>query len=107
MAERLEEFRKNIVYELILKLQLPMDPSDLSIISRNLTPSDDDTAIWSQTLQLSSAISTQKFVLGILEHVKHQHDHSHTYKTQYKSLKGKQWDHSIKCSYSSFFTFLR
>ncbi|CAO3646945.1 unnamed protein product [Mucor hiemalis] len=89
MAERLEEFRKNIVYELILKLQLPMDPNDLSTLSRNLTPSDDDTAIWSQTLQLSSAISTQKFVLSVLEHIKHQHEHSHTYKLQYKNLKDK------------------
>jgi hypothetical protein len=89
MAEKLEEYRKNVVYELTHKLQLPMDENELNTLSRNLTPSDDDLAIWNQILHLASSISSQKFVVRILDHVKLNYDHAIQYKTQYKNLKGR------------------
>lgn len=88
MAEKLEEYRKNVIYELVLKLQLPMDEGELNILSRNLTPSDDDSAIWNQILQLSSSVSNQKVVIRILEKAKSQYDMIEQMKAQYKTLKG-------------------
>lgn len=89
MAEKLEEYRKNVIYELVLKLQLPMDEGELNMLSRNLTPSDDDSAIWNQILQLSSSVSSQKVVIRILERAKSQYDMIEQTKAQYKTLKGK------------------
>lgn len=90
MAEKLEEYRKSVVYELTQRLQLPMDEGELNVLSRNITPSDDDLAIWNQILHLASSIPTQNFVLRILDHAKNSHDRHLQYKTQYKSLKGKE-----------------
>lgn len=89
MAEKLEEYRKNVIYELVLKLQLPMDEAELNVLSKNLTPSDDDSAIWNQILQLSSSLSSQKVVFRILEKTKSQYEMIEQTKAQYKTLKGK------------------
>ncbi|KAI9351629.1 hypothetical protein BD770DRAFT_326323, partial [Pilaira anomala] len=89
MAEKLEEFRKNVLYELVIKLQLPMDGSELNVLSRNLSPSDDDAAIWNEVLQLSSAVNTQRFVLNVLENAKNLYDNFVVVKSQLKRMKGK------------------
>lgn len=89
MAEKLEEFRKNVLLDLVIKLQLPMDEVELSLLSRNLSPSDDDAAIWNEVLQLSSAINTQRFVMAVLENAKNLYDNFVVTKTHLKKIKGK------------------
>ncbi|KAI9259212.1 hypothetical protein EDC94DRAFT_521333, partial [Helicostylum pulchrum] len=88
MAEKLEEFRKNVLFDLVIKLQLPMDEAELNLLSRNLSPSDDDAAIWNEVLQLSSAINIQRFVMAVLENVKNLYDNFVVTKSQLKKMKG-------------------
>ncbi|KAI8091498.1 hypothetical protein BDF21DRAFT_143091 [Thamnidium elegans] len=113
MAEKLEEFRKSILYEIVIKLQLPMDEVELGLLSRNLSPSDDDAAIWNEVLQLSSAINIQRFVMAVLENAKNLYDNFVVTKSQLKKMKGKPsiaWLHILLLQYTNngrsfFFTF--
>lgn len=101
MAEKLEEYRKSVFYELTQRLQLPMDEAELNVLTRNITPSDDDLAIWNQILHLASSIPTQKFVLRVLDHYKTSHDRYQQYKSQYKHVKGKEKRTLCYCTSSS------
>ncbi|CAO0799710.1 unnamed protein product [Mucor circinelloides] len=65
MADKLEEFRKNVIFEIVTQLQMPMDKDELIALTTMVTPSDDDAAIWNEVLKLSSGVNTQKFVLAL------------------------------------------
>lgn len=88
MAEKLEEYRKNVIFEINNQLQLPMDEEELNVLQKKVTPRDDDTAIWNQILQLSLAINTQKFVLRVHKRVRDNYEQAKQYKKEYKSIKG-------------------
>jgi chromosome segregation ATPase len=88
MAEQLEEYRRNVIFEIVNQLQLPMDEEELKVLQTKVTPSDDDTAIWNQILQLCSSINTQKFVLRVNKRVRDNYDLAKQYKKEYRSIKG-------------------
>jgi chromosome segregation ATPase len=90
MAEQLEEYRRNVIFEIVNQLQLPMDEEELKVLQTKVTPSDDDTAIWNQILQLCSSINTQKFVLRVNKRVRDNYDLAKQYKKEYRSIKGKK-----------------
>ncbi|RCI02498.1 oligomeric, coiled-coil, peripheral membrane protein, partial [Rhizopus stolonifer] len=89
MAEKLEDFRKNMIFEIVNQLQLPMDEEELNILQKKLTPNEDDTAVWNQILQLTSSINTQKFVLKVHKRVKDNYEQAKQYKKEYRSIKEK------------------
>ncbi|KAI8979761.1 hypothetical protein BDF20DRAFT_530265 [Mycotypha africana] len=70
MAERLEDYRKHVIFEFVNQLQLPMEEEELNVLQKKLVPYDDDTIVWNQVLQLSTAIHLQKFVLRVMRKMK-------------------------------------
>lgn len=99
MAERLEVYRRNVIFEIVNQLQLPMDEEELKVLQTKVAPSDDDAAIWNQILQLCSSINTQKFVLRINNRVRENYELAKQYKKEYRSIKGntKKMLQSKKC----------
>lgn len=89
MADILEEYRRQVVLETIQQLELPTIDSELNILQKKVTPSDDVTAMWTEIVQLISSIDTQKFVRRIHTRVKDNYQQAKLYKKEYKSIKGK------------------
>jgi hypothetical protein len=90
MAEKMEEYRKNFMFELINHLQLAVDEDEINALSKKITLSDDDAAIWNEIIQISSTIDTQKMVIRLRKRFKELHDSAKQYKRDYKELKGNE-----------------
>lgn len=90
MAEKLEEYRKQVVFEIINQLQLPVEEEELAVLQKKVTPSDDDTAMWTEIMQIATFIDTQKFVHRVHKRVKDNYEQAKNYKKEYKNIKGKK-----------------
>lgn len=88
MADKLEEFRKNVIFEIVTQLQMPMDKDELVALSTMVTPSDDDAAIWNEVLKLSSGVNTQKFVFSVVKYVRDTYNQAKQFKREYRVIKG-------------------
>ncbi|KAI8886837.1 hypothetical protein K501DRAFT_308528 [Backusella circina FSU 941] len=100
MAEKMEEYRKNFMFELINHLQLAVDEDEINALSKKITLSDDDAAIWNEIIQISSTIDTQKMVIRLRKRFKELHDSAKQYKREYKDLKGnKDNNRAFVCLY--------
>ncbi|KAI8643188.1 hypothetical protein BD408DRAFT_342910, partial [Parasitella parasitica] len=88
MADKLEDFRKHVMFEIVTQLQMPMEKNELIALSTTVTPSDDDAAIWNEILQLSSAVNTQKFVFSVVKYVRDTYNQAKQFKKEYRSIKG-------------------
>lgn len=88
MAEKLEDYRKMMLYEIINQFQIPADEAELNILSRKITPSEDDAAMWNEILQLASSIDHQNITRRLRKRVKEVHELARQYKKDYKELKG-------------------
>ncbi|KAI9470107.1 MAG: autophagy-related protein 11-domain-containing protein [Benjaminiella poitrasii] len=103
MAERLEDFRKHLVFEIVNQLQLPVDEGVLNVLQQKVTGSEDDAAIWNQVLQLASAIDTSKFVVAVRKRVRDVYDQAKQFKKEYRNSKEKY--NKLYASYSEKITF--
>ncbi|KAG1177136.1 hypothetical protein G6F70_002931 [Rhizopus microsporus] len=99
MAEKLEDYRKMMLYEIINQFQIPADEAELNILSRKITPSEDDAAMWNEILQLASSIDHQNITRRLRKRVKEVHELARQYKKDYKELKAKL---SEKISFRNF-----
>ncbi|KAF1806514.1 hypothetical protein FB192DRAFT_1270950, partial [Mucor lusitanicus] len=91
MADKLEEFRKNVIFEIVTQLQMPMDKDELIALTTMVTPSDDDAAIWNEVLKLSSGVNTQKFVFSVVRYVRDTYNQAKQFKKEYRVIKGNHW----------------
>lgn len=91
MADKLEEFRKNVIFEIVTQLQMPMDKDELIALTTMVTPSDDDAAIWNEVLKLSSGVNTQKFVFSVVKYVRDTYNQAKQFKKEYRVIKGNFW----------------
>ncbi|KAG1103614.1 hypothetical protein G6F42_017196 [Rhizopus arrhizus] len=89
MADKLEEFRKNVIFEIVTQLQMPMDKDELIALTTMVTPSDDDAAIWNEVLKLSSGVNTQKFVFSVVKYVRDTYNQAKQFKKEYRVIKDK------------------
>ncbi|GAN03349.1 hypothetical protein MAM1_0039c02802 [Mucor ambiguus] len=89
MADKLEEFRKNVIFEIVTQLQMPMDKDELIALTTMVTPSDDDAAIWNEVLKLSSGVNTQKFVFSVVKYVRDTYNQAKQFKKEYRLIKDK------------------
>ncbi|KAL9542244.1 hypothetical protein MBANPS3_008703 [Mucor bainieri] len=89
MADKLEEFRKNVIFEIVTQLQMPMDKNELIALTTMVTPSDDDAAIWNEVLKLSSGVNTQKFVFSVVKYVRDTYSQAKQFKREYRVIKDK------------------
>ncbi|CEP11651.1 hypothetical protein [Parasitella parasitica] len=88
MADKLEEFRKQVIFEIVTQLQMPMEKNELIALSTTVTPSDDDAAIWNEILRLSSGVNTQKFVFSVVKYVRDTYNQAKQFKKEYRNIKG-------------------
>ncbi|KAL0075130.1 hypothetical protein J3Q64DRAFT_1645508, partial [Phycomyces blakesleeanus] len=91
MAEKLEEFRKDVFYEMTHQLQLPVDENEAGLMTRRLqaTQSSDQMAAWNEIMQVVNGIDNHKFVNRIRKKVKDAHELTRRWQKEYKELKGK------------------
>ncbi|KAI9493144.1 hypothetical protein BDB00DRAFT_872660 [Zychaea mexicana] len=91
MAEKLEEFRKGIFYELTNQLQLSVDEEEARAMTKKLiiTGGQDDLAVWTRVLQAVGSVDSDKFVERIRTKVRDAHDLTRRWKREYKDLREK------------------
>lgn len=95
MAERLEDFRKGVVYQVTKTLHLPVDEEEAGMISRKITLSEEDPATWNHALQAANLIDAGKFVERIRKKVKDAHELTRRWQKEYHDLKGKQQESGL------------
>ncbi|KAI9245164.1 hypothetical protein BY458DRAFT_447431 [Sporodiniella umbellata] len=88
MAEKLEEFRKMALYELINQFQISADEDELNILSKKVTPSEDDAAMWNEILQLASSIDLKSITQRLYKRTRDVVEQSRRYKKDYRELRG-------------------
>lgn len=88
MAEKLEEFRKMILYEFINQFQISADEDELSILSRKVTPSEEDAVMWNEILQLASSIDFKNITQRLHKRIKEIIEQAKHYKKEQRELKG-------------------
>ncbi|KAI8977956.1 hypothetical protein BDB01DRAFT_726932, partial [Pilobolus umbonatus] len=89
MADKLEDYRKNVLYRIINQLQLPLEEDEVTALSKKVTPSEDETALWNEILQLSSSNTIQKLTVRLNKKVKETYEYARQYKKHYKDIKEK------------------
>ncbi|KAG2223902.1 hypothetical protein INT45_009354 [Circinella minor] len=91
MAEKLEEFRKSLFYELTHQLQLSVDEEEAKAMTKKLIISGehDDLAIWTRVLQTVGSMDCVKFVERIRSKVRDAHELTRRWKREYKDLREK------------------
>ncbi|KAI8145007.1 hypothetical protein BJV82DRAFT_604492 [Fennellomyces sp. T-0311] len=91
MAEKLEDIRKNIFYEVTNQLQLAVDEEEAKAMTKKIIVSGehDDMAVWTRVLQVIGTIDSVKFVGGIRSKVRDAHDLTRRWKQEYKELREK------------------
>ncbi|KAI9311499.1 autophagy-related protein 11-domain-containing protein [Dichotomocladium elegans] len=91
MADKLEEFRKDIFYGMTHQLQLPIDEEEVKALTKKIAISkhDDDAAIWSQVIQVANGLNANKFVDRVREKIRDAHDLGRRWKREYKDLREK------------------
>ena len=91
MAQKLEEFRKGLYYELTHQLQLSVDEEEAKAMTKKLIISgdQDDLAVWTRVLQTVGSVDRVKFVERIRSKVRDAHELTRRWKREYKDLRGK------------------
>lgn len=94
MADKLDDFRKNILYEITHQLQLSVDEDEAGAMTKKFTvsPDQDERAFWMQIIQAAETINAQKFVSRVRKKVKDAHELTKRWQREYKELKGKKWN---------------
>lgn len=94
MADKLDDFRKNILYEITHQLQLSVDEDEAGAMTKKFTvsPDQDERAFWMQIIQAAETIDAQKFVSRVRKKVKDAHELTKRWQREYKELKGKKWN---------------
>ncbi|KAI9277046.1 autophagy-related protein 11-domain-containing protein [Phascolomyces articulosus] len=91
MAEKLEEFRKGLFYELTHQLQLSVDEEEAKAMTKKLMISGehDDLTVWARVLQAVGTVDSAKFVERIRSKVRDAHELTRRWKREYKDLRDK------------------
>ncbi|KAL1930756.1 hypothetical protein VTP01DRAFT_10918 [Rhizomucor pusillus] len=91
MADKLDDFRKNILYEITHQLQLSVDEDEAGAMTKKFTvsPDQDERAFWMQIIQAAETIDAQKFVSRVRKKVKDAHELTKRWQREYKELKEK------------------
>lgn len=103
MADKLDDFRKNILYEITHQLQLLVDEDEAGAMTKKFTVSQDqdERAFWMQVIQVAGTIDPQKFVSRVRKKVKDAHELTKRWQREYKELKGKSGKRQVLFLFSS------
>ncbi|KAI8084749.1 autophagy-related protein 11-domain-containing protein [Halteromyces radiatus] len=94
MAQKLDDVRRNIIFEVTNQLQLPVDEDEAGamtrkIISLDSTTEQQDTSIYNDILMAANVIDSAKFVSKIRKKVRNAHELTRRWQKEYKDLKEK------------------
>lgn len=89
MAEKLEELRKGVLYELTNQLQLPVDEEEAGAMSKKIVFSEGQSSALNEIVQATNGIDAKKFVNRIRKKMKESHELTRRWHKEYKELKGK------------------
>ncbi|KAG0190202.1 oligomeric, coiled-coil, peripheral membrane protein [Apophysomyces sp. BC1034] len=89
MADKLEQFRKGVLYELTNQLQLSVDEEEAGAMSKKIATGEDQSAAWNEIVQATNGIDTEKFVNRIRKKVKEAHELTRRWHREYKEVKEK------------------
>ncbi|KAF7727328.1 oligomeric, coiled-coil, peripheral membrane protein [Apophysomyces ossiformis] len=89
MADKLEQFRKAILYELTHQLQLPVDEEEAGAMSKKITIGEDCANAWNEIVQTLNVIDADKFVNRVRKKVKEAHELTRRWHKEYKEVKEK------------------
>lgn len=92
MAHKLDDIRKNVFFEVINQLQLPVDEDEVGAMTRKIsimdTATQDDVSVFNDILAAMNGIDSGKFVSRIFKKVKNAHELTRRWQKEYKELKG-------------------
>ncbi|CAO3584643.1 unnamed protein product [Absidia cylindrospora] len=93
MAQKLDDIRKNVFFEVINQLQLPVDENEVGAMTRKLSIMDPttqhDISVFHDILTAMNVIDSGKFVSRVFKKVKNAHELTRRWQKEYKELKEK------------------
>ncbi|ORZ15639.1 autophagy-related protein 11-domain-containing protein [Absidia repens] len=93
MAHKLDDIRKNVFFEVINQLQLPVDENEVGAMTRKISIMDPatqhDVSVFHDILTAMNVIDSGKFVSRVFKKVKNAHELTRRWQKEYKELKEK------------------